>query len=162
MKRIKSLVLLLQFGLLISGLTAFFIPEGVDFISNHTFLGRMDLLHEWLAYVNHGVQHIDQTYPFVWYGTDWMVFAHILLAILFYGLYKDPVRNQWLVHFGLIASVLVFPLAFIMGPIRGIPFFWQFLDCMFGVGSGLILLYLNRLINRLQSISNPHQNTATP
>ena len=35
-------------------------------------------------------------------------------------------------EFGLIACVSVTPLALVCGPIRGIPFYHQLLDCSFG------------------------------
>ncbi len=149
MKQIRILVLLLQLGLLIAGLTAFWIPQGVSFLTHDTQLGSLIHQQEWLETVDTGVQTIDRSYPFIWYGTDWMVFAHILFAILFYGLYKDPIKNQWLVHFGIIACLLIVPLALIMGPIRGIPFIWQLLDCSFGLIAGIILLLLNQRINKL-------------
>jgi len=52
-------------------------------------------------------------------------------------------RNIWVLDFGLIACVLVFPLALICGPIRGIPFFHQAVDCSFGL-LGFIPLWLCR------------------
>ena len=102
MKRIRRLTILLQLGLLIAGLTAFWIPEGVNFLVNGTRLGEFIQQEQWLQHVNRGIQEVNNTYPFIWYGTDWMVFAHILFAILFYGLYKNPVRNKWLVQFGFL------------------------------------------------------------
>jgi hypothetical protein len=40
---------------------------------------------------------------------------------LFIGPYLDPVRNKWVVTFGLIACAGVIPLALIADHIRGIP-----------------------------------------
>jgi len=77
------------------------------------------------------------------YGTDWLAFAHLVIAVAFWGPLKDPVRNIWVIEFGMIACVLVIPLALIAGPIRGIPFFWQLVDCSFGV-FGIIPLWLCR------------------
>ncbi|MBO6517656.1 MAG: hypothetical protein JJ975_14010, partial [Bacteroidia bacterium] len=121
MNKIRIYVVLLQIGLLVSGLTAFWIPQGVAFLVLHTPLTSIPGLEDWLLYVLEGVISVDTSYPFIWYGTDWMVFAHILFAILFFGLFQDPVRNRWLVTFGLIACILIFPLALGMGHIRGIP-----------------------------------------
>ena len=61
----------------------------------------------------------------------------------FWGPLKNPVKNIWVVEFGMIACVLVVPLALICGPMRGIPFFWRLLDCSFGV-FGIIPLWLCR------------------
>jgi len=130
----------MQIGLILSGLTTYFIPKGVHFIVADIKLGLLINKVEWLNHIDQGVQHIEKNYPFMYYGTDWMAFAHLLFAVLYYGLYKDPIRNQWLIKFGLFVSVAIFPLALILGPIRHIPLIWQLLDCSFGVVSGAILL----------------------
>ena len=66
-----------------------------------------------------------------------------MIAIAFVGPFRDPIRNIWVVEFGMIACILVLPTALIFGPIRGIPFFWQLIDCSFGV-FGMIPLGLAR------------------
>ena len=153
MKRIRILTVLLQLGLLIAGLTAFWIPQGVDFLVNDVNLGKYLNQEDWLMHVNTGVQAINHSYPFVWYGTDWMVFAHILFAVLFYGLYTNPVRNKWLVQFGFIACGLIIPLAAIMGYVRGIPLIWQSLDCLFGVIAAVLLFFIHKSIKQLEATS---------
>jgi hypothetical protein len=150
MKRIYILTAFLQLGLLIAGLTAFWIPQGVDFLVNDVQMGKFIHQEQWLQHVNEGVQAINHSYPFIWYGTDWMVFAHILFAILFTGLFIDPVRNKWLVQFGYIACGLIVPLAAILGNIRGIPIVWQSFDCLFGVIAVLILYTIHRDIIKLE------------
>lgn len=154
MKRIRTLTILLQLGLLIAGLTAFWIPQGVDFLVNDVQMGQLINQQEWLTHVNQGVQAVDHSYPFLWYGTDWMVFAHILFAILFYGLYKDPFRNKWLVQFGFIACALILPLAAILGHFRGIPIIWQSLDCLFGVIAAALLYIIRKDIKTLEINTN--------
>lgn len=85
------------------------------------------------------------------YGTDWLAFAHIVIAVVFIGPLKDPVRNVWVIQFGMIACILIIPLALICGPIRQIPFYWQLIDCSFGV-IGIIPLYkCYQLIRRLEN-----------
>ena len=69
------------------------------------------------------------SYPFLAYGTDWLAFAHLMIAIAFIGPYRDPVRNQWVITFGLIACAAVIPLALICRPLRGIPMYWRLIDC---------------------------------
>ncbi len=50
-------------------------------------------------------------------------------------------RIRWLFTFGLIACAMVIPYALILGTIRGIPTWWRFIDCAFGV-LGAIPLWL--------------------
>ena len=79
-----------------------------------------------------------------------------MLAIVFWGPIKDPVNNIWVIQFGLIACVLVIPLALIAGQVRGIPFGWRLIDCSFGVFGLLPLGYAIQLTKRLQSADSPH------
>jgi len=104
----------------------------------------------WLNHVHDGLAATNHTYPFLAYGTDWLAFAHIVLAILFIGPWRDPVRNKWVVQFGLIACVGVLILALIAGPIRGIPFYWRMIDCSFGVIGAIPLLLCLKSIAELE------------
>jgi hypothetical protein len=89
------------------------------------------------------------------YGTDLLAFAHLVIAVAFWGPLKDPVKNIWVIQFGMIACIMIFPLAFICGPIRNIPFYWQLIDCSFGA-IGLIPLYIcyKNILKLEQIISN--------
>jgi hypothetical protein len=37
------------------------------------------------------------------------------------------------IHTGIVVYFGVFALALICGPIRGVPFYWQLIDCSFGL-----------------------------
>lgn len=88
------------------------------------------------------------------YGTDWLAFAHLVIAVAFIGPFNDPLKNSWVIQFGMIACVMVFPLAFICGAVRSIPFFWQLIDCSFGA-IGFVPLYIcYKKIMRLQAENN--------
>lgn len=83
------------------------------------------------------------------YGTDWLAFARIAIAVYFVGPLIDPLKNEWVLYAGLISCALVLPLAFICGALRGIPFYWRLIDCSFGLLGAVPLLYclhLTRLI----------------
>jgi hypothetical protein len=97
----------------------------------------------WIERVNQGVQKGYGQYPFLAYGTDWLAFGHVAIAMAFIGVLRDPRQNIWVVDFGLIACLLVIPWTLIFGAIRGIPFFWQLIDMSFGI-FGLIPLWLVR------------------
>lgn len=98
-------------------------------------------MHTWIEKVLLAYREVNATYPFLLYGYDWLAFAHFILAILFYGPYRDPVKNIWVLQFGLIACLLIFPLAFVAGTIREIPIGWILIDCSFGM-FGIIPLYI--------------------
>lgn len=104
----------------------------------------------WIDRVHHGVDATNARYPWIFYGTDWLAFAHLMIAVAFIGPLRDPVRNIWVVQFGMIACVCVIPLAAIAGPIRGIPLGWEFIDMSFGVVGIIPLIIVYRLIRRLE------------
>ncbi|MBJ7003715.1 hypothetical protein ACFYMX_11570 [Streptomyces griseofuscus] len=110
-------------------------------------------LMDWIARVRDGLDAVDAKYPFVLYGTDWLAFAHLVIAVAFYGPYRDPVRNIWVIEFGMIACAGIVPLALICGPIRGIPFWWSLLDMSFGVFGVLPLYVLRTKIKRLEALA---------
>lgn len=109
-----------------------------------------DGLRGWIAFVRQGLHETGARYPFIAYGTDWLAFAHVMIAVVFIGPLLDPVRNVWVITFGLIACAAVIPTAMIFGGVRGIPFNWRLIDCAFGVVGavplGLARLYTARLV----------------
>ncbi|HEV2576871.1 MAG TPA: hypothetical protein VGU25_06645 [Acidobacteriaceae bacterium] len=142
-------------GLFLSGITAFPLQHELDVvvrIATHFQLAdHAPPLNAWFLRVDHALADTNARYPFLAYGTDWLAFAHIVIAIVFVGPYLDPVRNKWIVTWGLINSVGVFFLALIAGPIRGIPPYWRLIDCSFGVVCGAILLKVHSDIRRLEA-----------
>jgi len=136
---IRKLLLFFMAALFLSGLTA--IPIEYELTLLLKIFSSGSSLHNWLQKVLSAYQNVKYGTPFLIYGYDWLAFAHFILALLFIGPYRDPVKNIWVNEFGLIACVLIFPLAFIAGYYRGIPLAWQLVDCSFGV-FGLIPLWI--------------------
>ena len=148
LKRIRLLIMLFMAGTLLSGLTAFPLEWEVKILAKmvvpfaRVFPSIGTGLMDWTLKVLEGVLITNTNYPFMAYGTDWLAFGHIVIALAFIGVLRDPLRNVWIVEWGMIACVLVIPLAMICGPIRGIPFGWRLIDCSFGV-IGFIPLWLS-------------------
>jgi hypothetical protein len=154
LRRVRILLSLFVLALVLSGLTAFPLVWELRLLTSWfgsgTAIGdSLPGLAQWLDRVSEGLESNAVMYPFIAYGTDWLAFAHIVIGISFIGPIRDPVRNIWVIEFAMIACVLVVPLALICGPIRGIPIYWQLIDCSFGV-FGLIPLWIARkMIQRL-------------
>jgi len=143
-------------GLVLSGITAFPLGHEIRWLDSilHTSSLRAGAnstgLLAWVDRVSEGVTQTNARFPFIAYGTDWLAFAHLVIAVAFIGPYLDPVRNKWVVTFGLIACAGVVPLALIAGPIRGIPLGWRLIDCSFGVIGSVPLLLCRRHILGLE------------
>lgn len=154
---IRTLIIVFMIATAWSGITAFPIQWELSLV--HTFCSQHfpnSAVTLWINKVFEGVTQTYSLYPFMAYGTDWLAFAHIVIALAFIGPFRDPVRNIWVIEWGMLTSLLVFPLAFIAGPLREIPFFHQLIDCSFGV-VGFILLYIIRnQILQLQKLTAPH------
>lgn len=145
--RIKWLLIIFIIGLVVSGLTAIPLDWEVELlskwfnVSKSSPVGSYSGMRHWIAIVHEGLSYTSHHYPFMGYGTDWLAFAHIVIAICFIGPLRDPIRNVWVIQFGVVACLLIIPWAMIFGAIRGIPFYWRLIDCSFGL-IGLIPLCL--------------------
>jgi hypothetical protein len=144
-------------GLILSGLTAFPLEHETGWLASilntHPILPKSIVL--WITRVHDALHDIGLRYPFLAYGTDWLAFAHLVLAIVFIGPLRDPIRNKWVLQFGVIACISVVPLALIAGPLRGIPPPWRLIDCSFGIfGAIPLLICLNR-VKRLEQHLQP-------
>ena len=158
LQKIRLLVLFFIAALVVSGITAFPLVTELRILSS--FLGidsnlpptAYSGLRFWIATVSEGLIHVNEQYPFMLYGTDWLAFAHLVIAVAFIGLYREPVRNKWLIYFGMIACAGILPLALICGSIRQIPFYWQLIDISFGVFGLIPLYFLHIWVRKLERI----------
>ncbi len=138
--KIKRWLIFFIIGLILSGITAFPIESLLTIAMNHLYIFPLTV-QQWLSTVYHAVETTNDNFPYLAYGTDWLAFAHIVIAIAFIGPLRDPVRNIWVIQFGMIACIMILPLTFIAGSIRQIPLFWQLIDCAFGI-IGILPLYI--------------------
>lgn len=154
-KQITALIVLFMIGLILSGVTAFPLETELQLVDNWTsqHLERSSGLREWIYLVFTGVKETYKRYPFIAYGTDWLAFAHIVISLFFIGVIIDPVRNTFIIKTGIIACILIIPLAMIAGHIRNIPIYWRMIDCSFGIFGIIPLLIAYRLTLKLKSLS---------
>ncbi len=144
-------------ALVLSGVTAFPLLHELELLAQ--ILGipadaapaSQSGLQFWIATVREGLRATHAAYPWLAYGTDWLAFGHITIALFFLGAWRGPVANAWVLKTGLVACAGVIPLALICGPIRGIPFYWRLIDCSFGVFGALPLLYCLHLTRRMRT-----------
>jgi hypothetical protein len=149
--RIQWVLGIFMAGLVLSGLTAFPLLHEINWLASFVTPGQSTHLSQWILRVQKGVQDIHEKYPFLAYGTDWLAFAHIIIALFFIGPLMDPVRNIWVIKAGMVACFLVLPTAMICGAIRGIPFYWRLIDCSFGVFGFIPLRLVFKWTREIQS-----------
>jgi len=160
LRRIRVCLAIVIAGLLVSGVTAFPLESELRWLLAllHTTamqpLAQSTHLLPWIERVYQALSRTNASYTFLAYGTDWLAFAHLVLAVLFLGPWRDPVRNQWVITFGLIACAGVLPLALIAGPLRGIPIGWRIIDCSFGIFGSIPLFICRRSIQALERERN--------
>jgi hypothetical protein len=153
-RRIFCWILFFMGALLLSGITAFPLHAELFWLYTHKEFFPV-IMQDWISKVYEAVKGTDELFPFLAYGTDWLAFAHIVIALVFIGPLRDPVRNKWIIDWAIISCILVLPLALIAGPIREIPFFHRVIDCAFGI-IGLIPLFIVRKdIRRLELLVSP-------
>jgi len=141
MKRTRVMLGIVVFGLLISAVTIWpAVPElkmAVRLVWGEGL--PQGVLHGFLLQAIEGLEVMQAKYPFMLYAHDWLAFAHIVLAILFAGAMRDPVRNKWIIECGLIMCALIPLLAGVCIPLRGIPFVWFWMDFAFAPAAALPL-----------------------
>jgi len=135
-------------ALFISGLTAIPVEQELSYIIDH--FPSEGSIKGFLDEVLIGIRHTSKEYPFLFYSYDWLAFAHFVLAILFFGPLRDPVKNKWVIEFGVIACILIIPFAMIAGHFRSMPFWWRLIDCSFGIIGLLPLAICLKNIKRLE------------
>lgn len=145
MKTIKIHLISFASLLIISGVTAFPIQTEI----NYLFENRNVFPEFMILWIEKLYTIIHQTPEIMFYGTDWLAFAHIIIAMFFIPVFIDPFKYKVNLVIAMIACILVFPLAFICGPIRGIPFFHQLIDCSFGLIGIAYLYFIYYKINQL-------------
>ncbi|HSI15029.1 MAG TPA: hypothetical protein VK961_23455 [Chthoniobacter sp.] len=158
LKRYRLVLVAFIIGLVLSGVTAFPLLHELELLAR--LLGipadatssSLSGLQSWIATVRDGLRAVHASYPWLAYGTDWLAFGHIVIALFFLGPLRDPVPNAWVLKIGLVACASVLPLALICGPIRGIPLYWRLIDCSFGLFGCLPLLYCLRLTAILRKL----------
>jgi len=146
-KSARRLLAIFIVSLFLSGLSA--IPVDAELKVLENIFSPDSWVGFWLFKVHAAFNEVSVQHPFLFYGYDWLAFAHFVLAILFIGPYRDPIRNIWVIQFGMIACVLVIPFAFVAGHFRGIPIEWRLIDCSFGV-FGFVML--QTILNRIRQI----------
>jgi hypothetical protein len=147
LRRVRATLGFFIVALVLSGVTAFPLLHELNWLC--ALLGYGEAvpatghsgLDYWLLHVREGLADAHARWPFLAYGTDWLAFAHIVIAFFFVAPLRDPVRNVAALRAGLAACVAVVPLALIAGGVRGIPVYWRLIDCSFGV-FGLVPLWL--------------------
>jgi hypothetical protein len=157
LRKLRLVLGLFTAALILSGLTAFPLKSEMEHVVAIRGLEHVapaeagNGFDRWILTVRNGLRESYARYPWLAYGTDWLAFAHLAIAIFFIGAFIDPVRNVWILQAGIIACVLVVPLALIGGAVRQIPIGWRLIDCSFGVFGVIPLLYSVRLTRSLEN-----------
>ena len=156
LRRYRLVLGLFIIGLIVSGITAFPLRRELSAVAAVRGLERASVadtsnsFDHWILTVRDGLRDSYARHPWLAYGTDWLAFAHIVIAVFFIGPLMDPARNIWVLWAGIIACVLVIPLALICGALRQIPYGWRLIDCSFGVLGAIPLYYCLRLTRTLE------------
>lgn len=140
-------------ALVLSGVTAFALETELQWLLDHWPLDPRGSLGIWVQLVYQALQDSNNRYPFLAYGYDWLAFGHLVIALFFIGVLRDPVQNKWVLGIGMWACVGVIPLALIAGAVRGIPICWRLIDCSFGI-VGIVPLLI--CYSKIRHLENAH------
>src|SRR5689334_1353153 len=88
--KIRVAIIVFVTLLVLSGVTAFPLRTEMEFLIAHKN-SFPQTLGTWIQTIYDAVK---QTPDLVLYGTDWLAFAHIIIALFFVPVYIDPVRYK--------------------------------------------------------------------
>ena len=149
LKIIRTWIKLFMLGIIVSGITAIPIKWELEKILS---IGQYlpDSVAMLMQDIYQGVADTMERYPFLALGTDWLAFGHLALALFFMGPLKDPVKNIWVIKFGMYICLMVIPVAFAAAFFRHMPMWWGFIDASFGVFGFMPLFIVYQHILKLQ------------
>lgn len=150
-KVIRRCLAFMMGGLVLAGLSAIPVEWGLGKLTR--FFPLDTEAGKWFDRVYMAVRETGANHPFLFYGYDWLAFAHFMLAILFIGPYRDPVKNKWVLQFGIGACILLIPFALVAGHYRGIPTWWRLADCAFALAALVPLLISYKRIQHLETLT---------
>jgi len=155
LQKVRAIIAFFMVALVVSGATAFPVESELNLLCsilniNAETAKESPAIFGFVYSMKESISEMNQNSPQLAYGYDWLAFAHLVIALMFIGPFRDPVRNKWVIQWGMIACVAILPLAFICGPIRQIPIYWTLIDCSFGVFGIIPLIFCMKLINRLE------------
>jgi hypothetical protein len=156
-RRVRVWLWIFLVCLVLSGLTAFPLETETGWlvdVVHRSWVPAPDGLVRWVDRVHEGIVATNDAYPYLAYGTDWLAFAHLVIAVAFIGPLRDPVRNIWIIQFGMIACAGIIPLALICGPVRGIPLWWTVIDMSFGFFGVIPLWIVYRHIKAMEAVDS--------
>jgi hypothetical protein len=148
MKKVRIMLVVFMSFLILSGITAFPLRTEMDFLMAHKNMFP-NTLAVWIETIYNALK---QTPDVVLYGTDWLAFAHIIIALFFIPVYLDPIRYKANLIVAMIACGSVFILALVCGPLRSIPFFHQLIDCAFGFIGFFPLWFVYKKVDQLENL----------
>src|SRR5258706_13451496 len=110
-RRLRWLTWLVIIGLIFGGVPALPLRAELNWVVNGlpSSIANQFGIGLWLTRVRDALNDTYDKYPFIAYGTDWVAFAHFVIALAFAWPLKEPVRYAGVFSFGYIAAVAVIP-----------------------------------------------------
>lgn len=139
-------------GLVVSGVTAFPLLHEMRAAADllDADAGGGGAVGERVRLVRDGLEATHAAYPWIAYGTDWLGFGHLVIAMFFVRPWFRPAEARSPIGVGLVACAAVPLVAWVAGEARGIPVGWRLLDGAFGVVGAVPLIYCLRSLRRLE------------
>jgi hypothetical protein len=148
--QIRIMLVFFIVALMLSGATAIPVVRELEIMLS--WLPPGGIVSNWLQKVYDALAVVNSNFPFLLYGYDWLAFGHFAIAVSFFGPLRNPVKNIWVIEFGMIACALIIPYAFACSLMRGIPLGWTLIDCSFGVFGFIPLWICHKKIVALEKL----------
>ena len=142
-------------GLVLSGISALPLQWELSILDRWTGSGQTaptfvpQRIGDFISFVHSGIEKTYAEFPFFGYGTDWLGFAHFVIALFFILPFVNPLKYRAVLYVGMVACAGIIVLAIVAGPVREIPVFWTVIDCSFGIFGAIPLIYCLRITKKL-------------
>jgi chromate transport protein ChrA len=160
-RRLRVLLTLFIVLLLLAALTAWFLIPALSIfqrlVGEGTFIGSsFPSVAHWVTLIQKALVETKEKYPFMFYGTDWVGFAHLVMIIACIGPLRNPIKNIWVLQFSMIGCILMIPMTLITGIARGLPWFWHLFDCVIAATGAILFLMCWRYARQMETLSVSH------
>ena len=158
-KRIRVLLTLFIILLILGGLSAFLLVPLFSLLDRLSGDGKVlcdyfPTVAHWVSMIQQSLTETGEKNPFMFYATDWIGFAHIVMVIACIGPLREPIRNIWVIQFAMVGCILMIPMTLITGIFRGLPWFWQLFDCGIGMICAALLFSCYRYARQIETIAS--------
>lgn len=166
LSRIRLVLAIAIVCLILGSLATLAAPHTISVVLS--ILSRMEIAtpdtshsFRWLQHIQLQLGRDSDLHPMLHFCADLFAFVQLVFALALIGPLRNPIRNQWVIQFGILACCGLIPVALILGPWHGLPMAWRLVSCGAAL-CGIVTLmlcrhYITLYENVIESVRRRHR-----